>query len=97
MRQVEVTWSYRLHLDVMANGANKGSLLPLLADMCGAKVENVMALGDQDNDAPMLEMAGFGVAMGGASEKAKTAADFVTDAAEDGGFAKALQRFVLDR
>lgn len=97
MQQVEVTWSYRLHLDVMAKGANKGSLIPLLADMCGAGVENVMALGDQDNDAPMLEIAGFGVAMGGASGKAKAAADFISDAVEDSGFAKALERFVLDR
>ena len=97
MQRVEVAWSYRLHLDVMAKGANKGSLLPLLADMCGAKVENVMALGDQDNDAPMLAMAGFGVAMGGASPKAKEAADFVSDTAEHSGFAKALKEFVLDR
>lgn len=95
MQGVEVTWSYRLHLDVMGKGAHKGALIPLLADICGVGVEHVMALGDQDNDAPMLAAAGLGVAMGGASEKAKAAADYVAAAAEDSGFAKALERFVF--
>ncbi len=46
--------SFRCH----GGGANKGSVLPILADMYNVELENVMALGDQDNDAPMLSMAG---------------------------------------
>ena len=94
---VEIAWSWTIHLDVMAEGANKGSVLPILADMYNVGLENVMALGDQDNDAPMLSMAGFGVAMGGASQRCKQVADHIAPAAEEAGFAQAIEQFVLGR
>ena len=94
---VEIAWSWTIHLDVMAEGANKGSVLPILADMYNVELENVMALGDQDNDAPMLSMAGFGVAMGGASQRCKQVADYIAPAVEDAGFAQTIERFVLGK
>lgn len=92
---VEIAWSWKIHLDVMAEGANKGSVLPILADMYNVGLENVMALGDQDNDAPMLSMAGLGVAMGGASQMCKQVADAVAEPVEDAGFAKAVYKYAL--
>lgn len=94
---MEIAWSWTIHLDVMAEGANKGSVLPILADMYNVGLENVMALGDQDNDAPMLSMAGFGVAMGGASQRCKQVADYIAPAVEDAGFAQTIERFVLGK
>lgn len=94
---VEIAWSWKIHLDVMAEGANKGSVLPILADMYNIDLENVMALGDQDNDAPMLSMAGLGVAMGGASEKCKQVADYIAPPVEQEGFAQAIEKFVLQK
>ena len=43
----------------------------------------------------MLETAGFGVAMGNATEKIKKIADAVTDTNEEDGVAKAIFRYVL--
>ena len=54
-----------------------------------------MAFGDGENDADMLKFAGIGVAMGNAAEKAKAAADYVTDHIDSDGVEKALLHFGL--
>jgi hydroxymethylpyrimidine pyrophosphatase-like HAD family hydrolase len=54
-----------------------------------------MAIGDNDNDIPMLKWAGYGVAMSNASGGAKAAAEFETDDNESAGVAKAIRRFAL--
>ena len=43
----------------------------------------------------MIRAAGFGIAMGNATEEVKRAAYFVTDTNDRDGLAKAIQRFVL--
>ena len=49
-----------------------------LAELLGLKREEVMAIGDQENDLAMLEYAGTGVAMGQAGASVIEAADEVT-------------------
>ena len=51
-----------------------------------------MAIGDSNNDYPMLQYAGIGVAMGNASERIKSVAQFVTDDNENDGVAKAIEK-----
>lgn len=58
-------------------------------------VDNIMAFGDGDNDADMLEFARIGVAMGNASPKAKASADYITTDIDDNGIAHALTHFGL--
>ena len=55
-----------------------------------------MAVGDQDNDVPMITWAGVGVAMGNSSPAAKAAADWVAPPLAEDGAAAAIERFVLD-
>ena len=56
-----------------------------------------MAFGDGENDTEMIEYAGFGVAMGGASQRCKQVADYIAPAVEDAGFAQTIERFVLGK
>ena len=67
-----------------------------LARSFGVKAEEVLALGDHDNDVSMLRWAGVGVAMGNATPAAKAAADTITSSNRRDGVAEALQRWVLD-
>ena len=58
----------------------------------GIPRERSIGMGDSANDLEMLSFVGTSVAMGNADERVKSACDMVTDTAENGGVAKALQR-----
>ena len=62
----------------------------------GLKQEEIMAIGDEENDLPMIQYAGLGVAMENAVPFVKEAADFVTASNEENGVAKVIQKFVLE-
>ena len=73
--------------------ASKAAALCFLRDYWGFKKEEVLSIGDQDNDIDMIEAAGIGVAMGNGTEKLKTAADFITKSIDEDGFSYAMEKF----
>lgn len=52
-----------------------------------------IAFGDGENDIDMLELVGFGVAMGNGNEKLKKIADFVTKKSSEDGIEFALKKY----
>lgn len=82
-------------LDISNYGVSKGRAIRQVAEILGLKKEEVLALGDGENDAEMMENAGIGVAMKNAVDAVKNAADFVTLDNDADGFAYAIERFVL--
>ncbi|HZZ63859.1 MAG TPA: HAD hydrolase family protein, partial [Candidatus Baltobacteraceae bacterium] len=58
-------------------------------------LKDVLAIGDSWNDAPLLDSAGFGVAMGSAPPELQAVADAVVADVANDGVAEALERFVL--
>ena len=89
------TRSQPYYLDVTNPEAHKGAAVASLAKAFGVPVSGVLTIGDGTNDIPMLEAAGFSVAMGNGSDAVKAAAHAVTDDCENDGFAKAIERYVL--
>ncbi|WP_309242829.1 Cof-type HAD-IIB family hydrolase [Lichenibacterium dinghuense] len=89
------TRSQAYYLDVTNPRAHKGEAVASLAKAFGVPVSAVLTIGDGTNDIPMLEAAGFGVAMGNGSDEVKAAADAVTGDCEHDGFAEAIERYVL--
>lgn len=83
--------------EVLPKGYNKGTGLKNLAEKLGIKQEEVMAIGDGNNDVEMLEYANYGVAMGNASELARNAAKYTTDTNENDGVAKAIRKYALNK
>ena len=61
--------------DICQTGVDKGHGLCELAGLAGLTPEECVAMGDGDNDVPMLAAAGLGIAMENGSEAAKAAAD----------------------
>lgn len=93
---LRVTSSIPDNLEINAADADKGSAVLAVAQLLGLGPENVLALGDNGNDVPMLQAAGVSVAMGDGSAEAKAAAGYVTTAPHDqDGVAEAVRRFVL--
>lgn len=82
-------------LEVMAGGIDKGAGLAFLLDLLGIPPHQVLALGDGGSDLPMLRAAGIGVAMGNSIQAVKDGADWVTASCDEGGVARAIERFVL--
>ena len=61
----------------------------------GLRQDEIMAFGDSDNDADMLEYARIGVAMGNATAAIQAAADYVTAGVDDDGILSAVRHFGL--
>lgn len=77
-------------VDISAGGASKASGVAALAAVRGITRAEVAAVGDYLNDVPMLEWAGWGVAMGHAPEEVISAADAVAPGIEDDGLTAVL-------
>ncbi|CBY02800.1 hydrolase, haloacid dehalogenase-like family [Listeria monocytogenes serotype 7 str. SLCC2482] len=85
------------YLEILNRDASKGNAVKELSEKLGIKQSEVICIGDQENDVPMLEFAGLGIAMGNAPERIKQLADYTTASNNDSGVAKAIQKFVLDK
>jgi Cof subfamily protein (haloacid dehalogenase superfamily) len=84
------------YLEFLDPGVNKGVGLMGLAAALGLEMSQVMAVGDADNDAPMVEMAGWGVGVANAGSAVRAVADVLTEADfENDAVAEAVERWVL--
>lgn len=73
--------------------ATKSAGVEFLAKHWGIKKEEILTIGDQDNDIELLKAGGIPVAMGNASEELKKYACHITDTVENDGFAKAVEKY----
>ncbi|MBM3301844.1 MAG: HAD family phosphatase [Deltaproteobacteria bacterium] len=79
------------YLEIKNPGDSKGCGLRMLREMLGVSREEVMAIGDYDNDLSLFEESGLRIAMQNASEALKARADRVTTRTNDeGGVLEAL-------
>ena len=86
----------RLHsLCILPRRADKGTALRFVAGRLEIPLEQVLAIGDNPNDAPMFGAAGVSVAMSNAPPEVKAAATVVGPSNDDEGVAWAVRRFVL--
>lgn len=95
-KRIHAVSSGGVNLEINGIDTNKGNALRFLVEHLGITMENVLALGDNDNDVEMLEAAGLGIAMANSSPAARAAADRIGGAQDEDGAAEAIQQFVLD-
>ena len=81
--------------DVMPRGVSKGNALLKLADYLNIPSDRTFAIGDNENDVPMIEAAKYGIAMGNGTDGAKKAAYYITANYDSLGFAKAVYDFII--
>lgn len=82
-------------LEMIPSNSSKGKALGVLLKEMNINAENVLAIGDGENDIEMLKLAGIGVAVGNATDKLKAIADQIVASNDDDGVADALEKFVL--
>ncbi len=95
--QLSITRTHPWLVEGTALGIDKGRGLLTLCDLLGVDPQRVLAMGDNDNDIPMLQAAGFGIAMGNANAGMKAIADWIAPSIEEDGAAVALEKWVLER
>lgn len=92
-----VTAATTKNIEITSLSATKAKALKKLCEVLGLTRENVLAMGDGDNDMPMIRFAGIGVAMANGEEHIKQAADIIADDCDDFGAAKILEQVIASK
>jgi Cof subfamily protein (haloacid dehalogenase superfamily) len=85
------------YLDVTHPLANKGGVVLAMSKLLNIPAAEIATIGDMPNDVLMFQKSGTSIAMGNASPEVQASATYVTSTNEDEGFAKAIEKFVLNR
>lgn len=81
----------RVEGEILIQGVSKASGMDEVLNYFGGKLEDTIAIGDSNNDFPMIEHAALGIAMGNACEPLKQAADYVSTHVSEDGLAHAFE------
>lgn len=92
---ISITSSNYFNLEIGPKGVTKGTALCELSEEMGIPKEDIIAMGDNLNDIPMIEFAGCGVAVGNAEDAVKEKADFITKTNDELGVGYAIRKFVF--
>lgn len=92
---LEVVSSSKNNFEVMCKGSSKGRATQILADFYSITPEEVICMGDNENDISMIKFAGLGVAMANGEDCVKEIATYVTTSNDEDGVAEVIEKFVL--
>jgi len=76
--------------EIMAKGVDKSMGLLAISKLTGIPIDQIMAIGDDENDIGMLRLAGIGVAVANASPRSKSAATYLCEASHTAGVIEAM-------
>lgn len=85
---------FAIHLQAL--GVSKGTAMRELAGDMGLRPDEIMAIGDSENDIEMLKAAGVGVAVANAPAPTQSAADWVSRETYGDGFVEAVKKYYPD-
>ena len=82
-------------LHITDKRVNKGTSLRYLCERNGINMENVMAIGDSQNDEDFLKETGYKIAVGNAEDKLKEISTYTCERMYGDGVAEAIEKFAL--
>ncbi len=89
-------FSCQEYLEIVPDGLSKQSGIQFLSDLLHVSPQDTIAIGDETNDAEMIQAAGLGVAVANANPAVQRIADYVTKATNnEDAIAEVIDRFVL--
>ncbi|MDR7855712.1 Cof-type HAD-IIB family hydrolase [Tissierella sp.] len=95
LEKIGTSSSWNNNIEAMGLNVSKGEALKELCNRLNIKPDEVIAIGDSENDLSMLKFAKLGVAMGNGDENIKKQADYITDSNNEDGVAKVIEKFAL--
>ena len=91
--ELTVVQTAPFYLEIIPRDIHKGIGLLRTCKTLDIDPKYTLAFGDAENDIPMLEAAGVGIAMGNAPQSVKTAAKDVTGSNNEDGIAQWLEKY----
>jgi Cof subfamily protein (haloacid dehalogenase superfamily) len=82
-------------LQISMKDCTKVSACSRILDIENINWENTFAFGDDNNDLPVFEIAGFPIAMENATEKLKLKAKWVTKSNHENGVGIGIEKFII--
>ncbi|MBR3113424.1 MAG: phosphoglycolate phosphatase [Methanobrevibacter sp.] len=82
-------------LHITDKRVNKGTSLRYLCERNGINMNNVMAIGDSQNDEDFLKEAGYKIAVGNAEDRLKEISTYTCEKMFGDGVAEAIEKFAL--
>ena len=83
--------------EISHKNANKYDAVKFLQNYYGLKDDEVLTIGDQNNDLALLQAGGVKVAMGNATDELKSCATYITDDVKDNGWVNAIEHFCMNK
>jgi Cof subfamily protein (haloacid dehalogenase superfamily) len=90
-----ITRTHPLLVEGTAQGVDKGMGVLHLCELLDVEPQRVLAIGDSDNDIPMIQAVGTGVAMGNSTPGVVAAARFTAPSVAEDGVAVVLNDLIL--
>lgn len=96
MPELYVVKSTPYFCEITNNEAKKSCAVEFLSNYWGINKNEILTIGDQNNDIELLKAGGISVAMGNGTEELKACADYVTDTIDNNGFVKAIEKYCFN-
>ena len=93
---IDISSSWHNNVEVMNKGVSKGEGLKQLCKTLDVDTSQVVAIGDNENDISMFQVAGLAIAMENGDDIAKEYSHVITDINDEDGVAKAIEKYVLN-
>lgn len=85
----------RIDIHITHSEATKQHAIEILLNILKVDKEDVIGVGDSNNDIPLLNSVGYKVAVGNATDKVKGIADYIAPSVENDGLAEAISKLIL--
>lgn len=82
------------YLEFFDSHVSKAKALEFIGNRNDISKEEMIAIGDGNNDIEMIEYVGMGVAMENATDRVKDVSNYITTSNDDKGIYNALQKFI---
>lgn len=94
---INISSSWYNNIEVMNKGVSKGTGLEYLIKKLNIDKSEVVAIGDNENDISMFNMAGLAIGMKNGAESIKEHVHVITNTNDEDGVAKAIEKYVLNK
>ena len=92
---LSIVSSSPFNIEITHGQANKGNAIKALGKDLGISVNDMMAIGDSENDRSMLDVAGHPIIMGNANSTVKAGKGIITLDNNNDGVALAIRKYAL--